>query len=174
MMRNIYLIGFMGVGKSTVGKILAERLKRDFYDTDELIEACAGCSIPEIFARWGEPRFRELEEEAVAEVANRNGLVVALGGGAPLREENWRLISRSGVTVYLKEAEEVLFFRLMEDSGRPLLASLKGSERLARIRELLSAREPYYLRSDIVVECRGRPPREIAEEILGRLEHDHC
>ncbi|HAF69749.1 MAG: 3-dehydroquinate synthase [Acetothermia bacterium 64_32] len=168
-MGNIYLIGFMGAGKSVVGRRLSARLGRPFCDTDELVVEKAGLPIPEIFSRLGEAAFRLLEAEAVREVAGKDGLVVALGGGAPLREENWGLIRKSGVTVYLKEAPEVLFARLSGDAGRPLLSGTEGEARLRRIKVLLEAREPRYLEADLVISCRGRPPEEIAAEIEERL-----
>ena len=171
-MKNIYLIGFMGAGKSTVGRILAERLGMSFVDTDEIVAVRAGRPIPEIFARFGEERFRDLEREAVAEVSRKKGHVVALGGGAPLDERNWRLLKRTGVTVYLRESPEVLARRLAHDATRPLLSGHEGAARTRRVEELLSAREPRYLEADIVVECRGRPPKEIAGEILERLRDE--
>lgn len=169
-MGNIYLIGFMGTGKSTVGRDLAARLGRPFCDTDELIEKKAGLAIPEIFVALGEDGFRRLEAEVIREVAEKEGLVVALGGGAPFLEENWRLIKSCGTTVYLREEPEELSRRLEGDGGRPLLSGYKGKERLRRIRELLAFREPRYMEADLVVECRGRPPEEIADEILARLK----
>ncbi|MGY4707071.1 shikimate kinase [Candidatus Bipolaricaulota sp. J31] len=171
-MKNIYLIGFMGAGKSTVGRILAERLGWEFLDTDELIAARAGRSIPEIFSQFGEGRFRDLERGAVAEVSRKKGLVVALGGGAPMDDRNWRLLESTGVTVYLRESPEVLAHRLAHDATRPLLSGHEGAARPRRIEELLSLREPRYLEADIVVECRGRPPEEIAGEILERLRDE--
>ncbi len=168
-MKNIYLIGFMGAGKSTVGRILAERLRMSFVDTDELVAVRAGHSIPEIFSRFGEERFRNLERKAVAKVSREGGHVVALGGGVPLDDRNWRLLKRTGITVYLRESPEVLARRLADDTTRPLLCGHEGAARIRRIEELLSVREPRYLEADIVVECRGRPPGEIAGEILERL-----
>jgi len=168
-MGNIYLIGFMGAGKSVVGRRLSSMLGWPFCDTDEFIERKAGLPVPEIFSRLGEAGFRRLEAEAVREVAGKDGLVVALGGGAPLREETWELIKKSGVTIYLKEAPEVLFLRLSKDAGRPLLSGTEGEARRQRIAELLTEREPRYRKADLVVECRGRPPEEIAAEIQARL-----
>lgn len=169
-MGNIYLIGFMGVGKSTVGRDLAARLGCPFCDTDELIEKKAGLTIPEIFLAFGEDGFRRLEAEVIREVAEEEGLVVALGGGAPLQDGNWHRLKGSGITVYLREEPEELSRRLEGDGGRPLLSGYKGKERLRRIRELLAFREPRYLAADLVIECRGRPPEVIAAEILARLK----
>ena len=133
-MENVYLIGFMGAGKSTVGRDLAARLGWPFRDTDELIEGKAGLSIPEIFAALGEAGFRRLEAEVIREVTGETGLVVALGGGAPLQAGNWHRIKTSGITVYLREEPEALFSRLAENGGRPLLSDHEGKERLRRIR----------------------------------------
>ncbi len=169
-MGNIYLIGFMGAGKSTVGRDLAARLGRPFCDTDELIEKRAGLTIPEIFDALGEDGFRRLEAEVIKEVAEEEGLVVALGGGAPLQDGNWHRLKESGITVYLKEEPEALHARLAKNEGRPLLAGYAGEERLRRIRELLAFREPRYMEADLVVDCRGRPPEELVAEILARLE----
>ncbi len=168
-MRNVYLIGFMGAGKSTVGRLLAERLGMGFLDTDELIAARAGLPIPEIFSRLGEERFREWEREVVGEICRRRGLVVALGGGAPMDEGNWRALRETGITVYLRESPEALAARLAGDDSRPLLAGYAGEARARRIGELLELREPRYLEAHIVIECRGRPPEEIVGEILERL-----
>lgn len=168
-MRNIYLIGFMGAGKSTVGRLLAERLGMEFLDTDALIEERAGLPIPEIFARFGEEGFREWEREVIGEVCRGRGAVVALGGGAPMDEGNWRALRESGITVYLRESPEAIAARLADDDTRPLLAGHTGQGRLRRIRELLGLREPRYLEAHIVIECRGRPPEEIAGEVLERL-----
>ena len=126
-MGNIYLIGFMGAGKSTVGRDLAARLGRPFCDTDKLIEKRAGLTIPEIFDALGEDGFRRLEAEVIREVAEEEGLVVALGGGAPLQDGNWYRLKESGVTVYLREAPEALHARLSKSEGRPLLAGYAGA-----------------------------------------------
>jgi shikimate kinase len=169
-MKNIYLIGFMGSGKSTVGKLLARRLKRRFCDTDEMVEAKAGRSIAEIFAEWGETYFRKLECQVIKEVAQKSGQVVALGGGAPLSEENRQIISSTGTTVYLQTAAETLFARLKEENSRPLLGRFEGHERLERIRSLLRLREPYYKQAELIVECQNRTPEALVEKILEGLK----
>mgnify|MGYP000055856952 FL=1 len=168
-MRNVYLIGFMGAGKSTVGRILGEALGMEFLDTDRLIVERTGLPIPEIFSRFGEEYFRTLEREVIEEITGKRGLVVALGGGAPMDDENWRRLRESGVTVYLRESPEVLAARLADDDTRPLLVGHSGEARKERIRSLLASREPRYLEAEVVVECRGRRPEEIAADILRRL-----
>ncbi len=170
---NIYLIGFMGAGKSTIGKLLARRLKRGFCDTDELVEARAGRPITAIFAQEGETRFRALERQVIEELSQKNGQVVALGGGAPLREENWQTISSTGTTIYLRADPGILFRRLEEEGSRPLLRRLEGQDRLAEIKRLLEMREPYYRRADEIVECQDRSAGELVNEILERLKDAH-
>lgn len=168
-MRNVYLIGFMGAGKSTVGRILGEALGMEFLDTDRLIVERTGLPIPEIFSRFGEEYFRTLEREVIEEITGKRGLVVALGGGAPMDDENWCRLQESGVTVYLRESPEVLAARLADDDTRPLLVGHSGEARKERIRSLLASREPRYLEAEVVVECRGRRPEEIAADVLRRL-----
>jgi len=168
--RNIYLIGLMGAGKTTVGQLLARRLGREFLDTDELVEARAGRSIARIFTGEGEARFRELEQQVIKEVAQKDDQVIALGGGAPLREENWRAIDSTGIVIYLRADAETLFSRLRDERSRPLLAGLEGEERLEEIKRLLKLREPYYRRAGLIVECGDHPPEELVEEILRRLD----
>ncbi|MFQ6118069.1 MAG: shikimate kinase, partial [Candidatus Bipolaricaulia bacterium] len=165
-MKNVYLIGFMGVGKSTIGRLLAERLKMKFYDTDELVEARAGRSIADIFAGEGEARFRELERQIIEEISQRDGQIIALGGGAPLNGDNWQAISSTGVTIYLRAGASTLFNRLKDEGSRPLLAGLEGENRLEEIRRLLREREPYYKRAELIVECRERSATKLVEEIV--------
>lgn len=170
---NIYLIGFMGAGKSTIGKLLARRLKRIFCDTDRLVEARAGRSIAAIFSQEGEDHFRTLERQVIKEISQQDGQVVALGGGAPLREENWRAIGSTGISIYLQADAEALFARLNDKGSRPLLADLEGEDRLKKIRRLLRIREPYYKRAKLIVECRNRSAEELIGEILERLRDAH-
>jgi len=167
---NIYLIGFMGSGKSTLGRLLAHRLGREFLDTDELIEERAGKSIAEIFRVEGEAHFRKLETLCITEVAQQKNLVVALGGGAPIREENWEILKNTGLSIYLRVSPKTVLKRTKDDPDRPLIAGKDRKERLERIRLLLEFREPYYSRADIVVENNGDDPQETIEEILRRLK----
>ena len=122
---NIILIGMPASGKSTVGKIIAERLGREFIDTDALIEERAGISIPEIFAKFGESHFRDLESEAIRELATKNGTVIATGGGAILREENTRALRENGRIYFIDRPLELL----MPTEDRPLASSREAIER---------------------------------------------
>jgi len=166
---NLYLIGMMGSGKTTLGRLLAGELGRPFADTDELIEQSTGRSIPEIFRERGEAGFRELETACLFEVSRAKGLVVSLGGGAVLREENRRLIRATGRSIYLKVRPETILARLPEHPDRPLIAGMDLEERLQTLRELLRLREPYYLQADLVVENDG-PPWEALGVIMRALK----
>ncbi len=167
---NIYLIGMMGSGKSTLGRLLAEELKRPFVDTDEWIELRAGSSIAEIFRERGEAHFRDLETASLLEVSQGRGWVVALGGGAVLRAENRRIIRATGYSIYLKIRPETGLARLPSHPERPLLQVADLKERLRLLRQLLLSREPYYLEADFIVENDG-PPDEALEKILQALRH---
>jgi len=164
MRRNIALIGFMGAGKTTVGRILAERLGLRFVETDDLVERMAGKTIPRIFEEDGEETFRRLEAEAVRKAAAMEGVVISCGGGVVLRRENVEALRNTCVVVYLKTSPEEAYRRTAGDEGRPLL---KVEDRMKRIRELLSAREPLYESSaDIVVETDGLTPTEVADRVI--------
>lgn len=162
-MANIYLIGPMGAGKSTVARTLAAQLGWDWTDTDLEVEAAAGRPIPAIFAAEGEEGFRRREEEALARVAERDGLVVATGGGIVLRPVNRERMRRTGWVVYLTAPPEVLWRRLTLGHGvsdRPLL---RGEDGQARLAALVAAREPLYQEvADLVVDTRDRGPAEVA------------
>ena len=118
-MKNIYLIGMMGCGKSTCAKMLGIRLGRQVLDTDQEIERRAGCSVSEIFAEQGEARFRDMETELCRELSEQDGCIVATGGGLPLREENRELLQKSGTVIFLhRDPAEI--FATGDMSGRPL------------------------------------------------------
>ncbi|MFQ5795948.1 MAG: shikimate kinase [Candidatus Bipolaricaulia bacterium] len=170
---NIYLIGFMGAGKSTVGLLLAERTDRIYVDTDQLIVEQVERSIAAIFADNGEKYFRDLESEIIKEISRQEGLVVALGGGAPIRRRNWGRIERTGVSVYLMAKPRTLLERIeTEGEGReerPLLAGLSRQEKLARIEEMLYQRAPYYMQATLIVPNEHRAPEMVVDEILSGL-----
>jgi shikimate kinase len=164
---NIVLTGFMGTGKSTVGRVLARRLGRRFVDTDTLIEREHG-PIADIFAHEGEPAFRRHEQEVARRLARRNGLVIATGGRLMLDPVNAERLGASGhVFALTADAEEILS-RVLSPHGpvRPLLA---GDDPAERVRSLLAERTPMYARFPSV-ETGGRTPAEIADEIIDRLE----
>ncbi|MBP3873859.1 MAG: shikimate kinase [Lachnospiraceae bacterium] len=164
--RNIVLTGFMGAGKTSLGKAVSKLLQVPFLDTDDLIEKSEGMTISEIFAGKGEQYFRSLETETVRKLAGRGGrFVLSVGGGLPLREENRPLLREAGCVVYLKADIDTLSMRLSKDMKRPVLQQGGGTleEKITRI---LAQREPLYLETaDVVIENDHRPFREVAAEI---------
>ncbi|MFA5631850.1 MAG: shikimate kinase [Porticoccaceae bacterium] len=166
---NLYLVGPMGVGKTTIGKLLAKRLKKQFVDLDDEIEARAGASIPWIFDVEGESGFRRRETELLAEFSRRRGMVVSTGGGVVTREENRRLLKGAGVVVYLNASPEQLHARTLKDKKRPLL---QVPDRLKVITELKEARDPFYREvADIVFDVGSRNSRQATEILCKKLEH---
>jgi len=168
--KNIFLIGFMGAGKSSVGKKLAKRLQMEFCDLDEAIEKGLGVTISEIFSRQGEDLFRDTESGMLRSLAQKSGQVIATGGGVVLREDNWEAMRKEGITIYLRAPVEVLWSRIKEDTSRPLLQvedPLKGA------RELLSKRISLYEKADLIVDTENVSPEDVAEEIIKKLATFH-
>jgi 3-dehydroquinate synthase len=166
--RTIWLVGMMGAGKSAVGRALARRLGRPFYDADAEVEARSGLRVAELFAREGEAGFRRREREAIEALAGRPA-VVALGGGAVSQPGARERLAASGRLVWLRARPETLLERVGEAAERPLLAGLGAEARLARLRELLAAREPHYAAADLALETDGREVEALAEELAARL-----
>jgi shikimate kinase len=160
----IFLVGFMGAGKTTVGRTLAEHLGYDFFDLDELIEARAGKTVQAIFAELGEAEFRRLEHEAICACSDRSRAVIALGGGAYVSDENRTLLRTIGWTVWLDCPLEVCLNRISGDQSRPLL----GAE--ATMRELLERRRAGYAKADFVVQTGEQTPEQLAIEITQLLD----
>lgn len=151
-MGHVWLIGMMGSGKSTVGRLVAGRLGRPFYDIDDLVEQTGRASIAELLALEGEPRFREREKRAVAEVVTRPAGVVATGGGIVLDPDNVAMMRSSGKTVLLAVDPDVLSRRIVDTDDRPLLTDGKD-ERLHTI--ALERAERYRSSADVVVDATG-------------------
>ncbi len=164
--RNIFLVGFMGAGKTAVGKVLAGKIGYEYRDADKIAEAKAGMSVTEIFAARGEEGFRELESEILAELAKGEGQVVSTGGGAVTRPGNWDAMKSGGVIVYLKASPETIWERVRYSKTRPLLQVENPFETL---KELLSKRAHLYELADAIVVTDGRAPADIAGEIAGFL-----
>lgn len=163
---NLYLVGMMGCGKSSAGRALAEQLGYRFLDADTSIEAVAARSIPEIFASDGEAGFRDLEAAVLNQIAGWHSLVVATGGGAVLRPENWGQM-RQGVVIWLDAPDALLLQRLAADpTPRPLMAAADPG---ARLRELLAQRRPLYAQADLHILQDGRPPGQVAAQVLEAL-----
>jgi len=177
--RTIFLIGFSGCGKSTVGPLLARRLRADFYDTDAMIEQSAGKPIAQIFEDDGETAFRALETDVIHQLAgnSRRKRVIALGGGAFENRENRELIAACGCTVYLQTSVPTIIKRLEDDSSRPLLQvhPRRGETMRAaverRIRSLLEKRKTNYRRADLTISTTRPGPDEVVRTIIARLEH---
>ena len=167
--RNLVLIGFMGVGKSTVGRLLAEALGWKLVDTDGLISKIAGASIPDLFASEGEDVFRRRESQIVLGVCAGDRQVISTGGGAPLRDENSRALLGAGLVVWLTARPEVVVVRTRRRVGqRPLLAG--DEEPLTKVLRMLAERGPIYQRlAGLVVDTSDRSPQVVAREILRKM-----
>lgn len=161
--KNIILTGFMGTGKTYTGRALARRLGTNFIDTDALIEKEAGIPISEIFEKFGETRFRELEREVVKRVSAEKGMVIAVGGGAIVNPDNLAALKRNGLIINLTASPEVILSRVERNSDRPLL---QVEDKVGKIKELLEKRAPYYEKADITVNTDGKTTEQVAEEIL--------
>lgn len=166
-MKNIVLTGFMGAGKSSVGRKLAERLGIGIVDTDDLIERSAGMRIFEIFAKHGEPHFRELEKKAVAEASKLENRVILTGGGVVLKEENMKNLRRNGIIIYLHAKPGVIYSRIKHETHRPLL---QVENPMKKIKELLEYRAPYYANNDFIVDTSELTVEQVVEEILKKLK----
>lgn len=160
---NLVITGFMGTGKSTVGREVARRMGRPFVDMDELIETREGRTISEIFAQHGEPYFRRLEAELVRELAAPRGLVIATGGGTLVSPENRAVMACTSVIVCLWADEETLIARLQGQENRPLLAGPRWREALV---QLLTQRLPAYRSLPYHVDTTGKTIEEVAEEVI--------
>jgi shikimate kinase len=160
---NIALIGFMGTGKTSVGRIVADQLRFDYLDTDEFIQAQTGRSINEIFKTDGEPAFRALEEKIVAELARRATTVIATGGGLPVNPKNLASLKTHALVVSLWSSPEKIWERVRHQSHRPLLHDENPQ---AKIRELLAAREPFYKQADVLLNTELRSVREVAQQVV--------
>ncbi len=161
---SVALVGFMCAGKSTVGRLLAERLHKMFVETDALVEERAGLSVAQVFSACGEERFRELEAEVVADVSTRGDSVIACGGGVVLRPSNVRLLRAGAVVVYLDVSPEKVMQRLGPPSDvRPLL---NGDDREARVLKLMEQRMPAYrTAAELVVDTSELSPQAVVAEI---------
>lgn len=160
---SIFLVGFMGAGKTTVGQALARVLQRRFIDLDRAIEASESRTVEQIFSASGEAEFRRLERAAIAACRGMKQSVIALGGGAYIAEENRDVLREIGMTIWLDCPLEVCLERIRGDIARPLLRSDEA------MRALLEIRRPAYALADFVVQSDRRSPDEIAREICHRL-----
>lgn len=165
-MKNIVLLGFMGTGKTAVGKVLAERLEMRFVDLDELIEQEMGMSISDIFFNFGESYFRQVEKEMVRRVSKERGQVIATGGGVVLDNENIENLKQNGILITLSATVEDICRRLSDKKDRPLL-EVPYPEKT--IREMLELRKPRYELADFIIDTTGLSPEKVAEKIIERV-----
>ena len=166
---NIVLVGFMGAGKTVCGRLLARRLGRCFVETDDMIVAGEGRSIPEIFRREGEERFRELEGDALELLRLKSGDVIATGGGFPCREGRMDALRAVGTVVWLRGDLSELHARATRSGDRPMLAGRSSTE----IEELYRRREAYYRQAHVTVDTSGLGPDEVVARVMAALrEHD--
>jgi len=160
---NLVLVGFMGTGKTTVGKILARRLQRPFVDLDHVIEAQAGMSIAQYFEQHGEPAFRALESEVVQQVSSEPGQVIACGGGAILNPDNKLALEASGTIICLQASPAKILERIAHHSHRPLL---EGEDRAERLQAIYDERKPLYDQLALQINTDGLSLEEVAEAVL--------
>lgn len=163
-MENIYLIGLMGVGKTTIGKQLAKALQRPFYDSDKVIVETCGVDIPTIFSYEGEEGFRVREQTVIQQLTGEQGIVMATGGGAVLKPENREALKNSGFVVYLHCSIDKILYRTRHDTQRPLLRTENPRQRL---QSLLTQREPLYLEcADFKIDSGAIPGKTVVKTIL--------
>ncbi len=165
-LNNVVLTGFMGTGKSTIGRLVAEKMDRDFIDMDNLIETREGKMISEIFAEHGEPYFRQLEARLCQELSAKKGLVISTGGGTLVPEKNMRLISRTSLIICLDCDLEVLWQRVAHRQHRPLVQTDSGEdERYNKFAELFESRREAYRRIPLHLDVSYLPIPKVVERV---------
>jgi shikimate kinase len=166
-MKNIVLTGFMGTGKTAVGKELARLLNMKLIDVDTQIEKSEKMTINEIFKQFGEPRFREIETEMITKLSKDKNSIISTGGGAVLKQENMDILRGNGVIICLTATPETILSRTSNSNDRPLL---QVENPLERIKGLLDFRKPFYERADVMIDTEGKTPLQIAEEIIEKVK----
>lgn len=165
---NLFLVGPMGAGKSTIGRQLARSLQRDFLDSDREIELRTGVDIPFIFEKEGEEGFRRREAEVIDDLTRKQDIVLATGGGAVTREINRRHLAERGTVIYLHTSVDQQLARTARDRNRPLLQTENPR---ARLETLMAEREPLYRElASLVIETDGRSVKDVVREIVQRLD----
>lgn len=169
MKNNIILIGYMGCGKTTLGKKLSFRERIPLLDTDKMIEAKQTKTIPEIFDSEGEGAFRQMETECLREILNyKEHFIISVGGGLPLREENQKLLKELGAVIYLKARPDTIYGRLKNDTTRPLL---RGENPEEKIKQMIRMRDPVYEKAaDVVICVDEKSYEQILAEIKNAVE----
>ena len=171
MFKNIILTGFMGVGKTSVGTQLAKDLGYTFVDTDKLIEADQNMTITTIFAKHGEPYFREIEAKIVQEVAQKESQVVSTGGGAVLWDMNRDAFKKAGFVVCLTASPEKIYDRIKHETHRPLLQT---ADPKLKIKELLDSRARFYAQADVTIDTTEKSVDDVITTIKERIRHAYC
>lgn len=162
-MKNIVLTGFMGTGKTEVGKILSQRLGYNLIDVDSEIEKEQKMTITEIFKQHGETMFREVESDIIKRFSEIENAVLSVGGGAVLKQENINNLRKKGIIICLTASPETIFKRISNNDDRPLL---KVKNPLQKIKELLDLRRSYYEKADVIIDTESKSPTNVADEIL--------
>ncbi|MFN4227887.1 MAG: shikimate kinase [Candidatus Ratteibacteria bacterium] len=170
MDKNIVLVGFMGTGKSEVGCLLAEKLKRKFFDTDKIIEEREKDRIARIFQVKGEEYFRNLEEQVIEEVSKYENCVIATGGGALIREKNYLNLKKNGILICLTATPEEIYKRTLPKKDRPLL--MRSKNVIETIKELLEIRKPYYEKADYTIDTTNKKIEAVVDEIIKIIERN--
>lgn len=166
--QSVFLVGPMGAGKSTIGRMLSSELKLEFFDSDKVIEERCGANIPWIFDMEGESGFREREEQVIDDLTQRDDLVLATGGGVVMRDINRQHLSSRGIVVYLRTSVEQQMIRTAKDKNRPLLQADNPQKILA---DLFAIRDPLYLSiADIVIETDQRNPKWVVLDLCRRIK----
>ena len=161
--KNIFFIGFMGCGKSTMARLLAKETGMELIEMDETIEAEAGMAINEIFATHGETYFRDLESQLIKRITAKGGAVVSCGGGAILRPENVEMMKKNGQIIYFSASPETIYKRVRNSKNRPLL---NGNMNIEYITSLMETRLPRYLAAaDITIVVDGKEKQEVLDEL---------
>lgn len=164
MADNIFLVGLMGAGKTTIGRLLAKQLHKTFYDSDHEIERRTGVNIPLIFEVEGETGFRKRETAVIEELVHKDNIVLATGGGAVLAATNRESLKRNGVVIYLRANVHELWQRTRNDKNRPLL---QGPDPLTKLKQLFTERDPIYIEvATYVIETEG----ETVNSIINKIE----
>jgi shikimate kinase len=164
---NLALIGFMGAGKTSVGRLVADQLRLDYLDTDELIQSRTGRTITDIFGKDGEPAFRALEQQVTEELSTHERTLIATGGGLPTRPENLTSLKTHALVVCLWASPEKIWERVKNQTHRPLL---HGPDPQKKIRELLAAREQFYRQADVLINTDIRSVREVAQQVVHQFK----
>lgn len=159
----------MGVGKSSVGKLLAEKLNRQYFNIDDRIVESAGKPITKIFEENGEEHFRQLEYDALKSVAEEKNAVISCGGGIVMKNDNMKIISETGTSVFLSAATDTLIERIGDSTGRPLLNGIQDEEKFEKIKNSVALRLPKYLSADFTLDTNDKTIEIITDEIIGQL-----